>query len=190
MGVSRGRVVIFSRRIALTLALTLGLALPLSCLSAEIPAAYVAIARSAQVPADVLYAIACAESGRAMPDGVMRPWPWALNVDGQSHFYRSRTDAHQGLIDALKTTQRVDIGLGQVNWYWHRDRFRDPWQALDPYFNLRVAANYLREQYTRCGCDDWWRAVERYHAPSDAQRVVQRRSRYRARVEQCWQSTP
>jgi hypothetical protein len=155
---------------------------------AEIPPGYHAVAAAERVPADILYAVACAESGRRMVDGAFRPWPWALNVAGESRFYETRSAAFSDLTRELATHSNIDIGLGQINWHWHRRRFVSPWAALDPYVNLYAAAQVLREEFERCACNDWWIAVERYHAPSDADPIRARRERYRARVEQCWRT--
>lgn len=163
-----------------------GLAVVLTPAIAAIPAGYVAVARSESVPADILYAVACAEAGRPMLDGSLRPWPWSLNVAGESCYFETRASAYEALLDVLVRSNNVDIGLGQINWYWHRDRFRDPWQALDPYENLKAAARFLRELFIRCECNDWWVAVEHYHAPSDTNGADERRTRYRKAVERCW----
>lgn len=152
----------------------------------EVPGGYRAVARAEGVPADMLYALACAESGRRLDDGVIRPWPWALNVDGESRFYASRVAAHQDLTRELARRTNIDIGLGQINWRWHQTRLRSPWQALDPYFNLATAAQLLRAEYERCDCKSWWIAVERYHAPGESVAALERRARYRERVEQCY----
>jgi len=156
--------------------------------AAEIPGGYVAVARIEQVPAEILYAIACAETGRRMSDGQIRAWPWALNVAGESRFYPSRAAAYRDLTRELSEQLSIDIGLGQINWYWHRHRLGTAWQALDPYFNLHSAARLLKEQFDACQCNDWWTAVERYHAPSDTESAPERRSRYRQAVRQCWRS--
>lgn len=51
----------------------------------DLPIAYVVVAKAANVPADILYAVALAESGRSYK-GVLLPWPWTLNVEGRSIF--------------------------------------------------------------------------------------------------------
>ena len=165
-----------------------GLALTLDVAEAAIPSGYVAVARAEHVPADILYAIACAESGRRMADGAIRPWPWTLNVGGVGRWYPNRAAAYESLLQAVGERPSIDIGLGQINWYWHRDRLVTPWRALDPYFNLQTTARLLRDQFKRCRCDDWWTAVERYHAPSDSSAARQRRARYREGVQRCWQA--
>lgn len=156
--------------------------------SAAIPSGYVAVARAERVPPDMLFALACAESGRPLPDGRNLPWPWVLNVAGDGQFFATRSAAYRALTAVLTRSTNVDVGLGQINWHWHGQRFADAWQALDPYVNLRTAARLLREQFDRCACNDWWLAVERYHAPSDTENADQRRARYRGKVERCWQS--
>jgi len=153
---------------------------------AEIPSGYVSVAQREDVPADLLYALACAESGRRLSDGQIRPWPWALNVAGDSRFYPTRAAAYHDLTRELSKQFNVDIGLGQISWYWHQRRLISPWVALDPYFNLTLAARLLRTEFDHCDCNDWWTAVERYHAPSDSENADRRRARYRASVERCW----
>lgn len=156
--------------------------------TADLPRGYVAVARATRVPADILYALACAESGKQLPDGSTRPWPWVLNVDGESRFHATRAAAERDLARALRRTTNVDVGLGQINWRWHGHRFRDISSAVDPYTNLRTAARLLREQFERCRCNDWWIAVEHYHAPSEVEGALARRLRYRQRVERCWRA--
>jgi hypothetical protein len=120
-----------------------------------------------------------------MSGGKIRPWPWALNVAGEARFYSSRLAAFSDLTSELLTQSNIDIGLGQINWYWHRHRLLSAWLALDPYFNLRTAAQLLRAQFDGCRCNDWWIAVERYHAPSDSASAERRRTEYRERVQRC-----
>ena len=149
----------------------------------SVPAGYRAVATENGIPYTLFYAVALTESGK--PVGVTRhyrPWPWTLNVAGQGYFFDSRLAAWQALTVWLEQGKRsIDIGLMQVNWRYHRERLSTPWQALDPYFNLRVGAKILQECYfTR---QDWWASVGCYHAPGDSQRAKQ----YRRRVVSRWQ---
>ncbi|WP_434667661.1 transglycosylase SLT domain-containing protein [Paraburkholderia sp. A3BS-1L] len=79
-----------------------------------------------------------------------RAWPWTLNVAGRGFFFRSREDAY-GAIRALISAGRCDfdVGLMQVNWCYHRQRFASPWDALAPATNIRVAEAILNENYSR-----------------------------------------
>lgn len=144
---------------------------------AEVPQGYRAIAEAEGVPASVLYAVAMTESGVTLQSGRQHPWPWSLYAEGRTLRYRTRLETWRALTEFLaKGVTRVDIGLMQVNWAYHRHALGDPWTALDPYYNLRVGAAILRAQFQATG--DWWQAVGRYHAPHHAERA----HRYRARV--------
>lgn len=145
--------------------------------AANIPSGYQRIANQAGVPAAILYAIALAESGTRLASGQRRPWPWTLNIEGRGHYYPTRRAAWRTLRATLaRGVTRVDIGLMQVNWGYHREALGDPWQALDPYHNLAVGAAILQAQHRTTG--HWWQAVGRYHAPNHPRRA----ERYRSRV--------
>ena len=151
--------------------------------SAEVvPSGYRAIAAEYGIPHTLFYAVALTESGRRLePAGIHRPWPWTLNVSGKGYFYASRDAAWQALHEVIGGGEpSVDIGLMQVNWRYHQEKLGNPWQALDPYRNLRVAAGILQQ----CFADhqDWWASVGCYHAPGNASRA----KAYRQRVLEHW----
>ncbi len=140
--------------------------------NAGVPAGYRTVADEHGVPASILYAVALAESGTVVdPRRKIRPWPWTLNVSGQGRFFPSRQAASAALqVELADGRESVDIGLMQINWRYHKGRLASPTRALDPYHNLRVAAEILRDCYQRRG--DWWAAVGCYHAPSNARRAA------------------
>lgn len=129
------------------------------------PAAYRLAAARADVPAAVLFAIALQESGVHM-DGRLIPWPWTLNVGGESRRFPNRKTACADLLNALVDTlaKRIDVGLAQVNVGYHAHRIEQPCDLLDPYRNLEIAATILREQHVPG--EDWLLAVGRYHRPA------------------------
>ncbi len=129
------------------------------------PPAYQLAAYEAGVPSAVLYAIALQESGTHLR-GKRIPWPWTLNVAGQSRRFPTREAACFDLQSALKVAQsrRIDVGLGQINVGCHAHRVEHPCDLLDPYRNLTIAATILREQY-KSG-EDWLLAIGRYHRPA------------------------
>lgn len=141
------------------------------------PAAYQQIARQAGIPAEVLYAVALQESALHLR-GQLRPWPWTLNVAGQPMRFANHRTACQALHQALASTdsKRIDIGLAQINWGYHRQRFSSPCSALRPTLNLTVAAHLLREHHWHSG--DWLLAAGRYHRPAGGTPAA----RYRAEV--------
>ena len=162
--------------------LALGLALHVPA-HASVPFGYQQVAEAYDLPPEVLYAVALTESARQVDStGNVRPWPWTLNVQGRGHFFDSRREAEAALQEHFDAGRRsIDIGLMQVNWRYHRQRLGSPQLALDPYHNLRVAAEIL--QHCRQSRQDWWAAVGCYHAPNSPQRAA----RYRARVHAHWQ---
>ncbi|WP_434028008.1 transglycosylase SLT domain-containing protein [[Pseudomonas] boreopolis] len=129
------------------------------------PPAYQLAAQRAGIPSTVLYAVALQESGAAL-NGRLIPWPWSLNVAGATRRYGSRAEACAGLQQALRSVPptRVDAGLGQINLGHQRQRYQRPCDLLDPYRNLAIAAEILREQHTPG--EDWLLAIGRYHRPA------------------------
>ncbi|CAP44551.1 PFL_4695 family integrating conjugative element protein [Bordetella petrii] len=103
------------------------------------PPAYQLAAQRAGIPSTVLYAVALQESG-IRRNGRIVPWPWSLNVAGQSHRYATRADACAGLQRAMRATPhtRIDAGLGQINLGYHQQRYSTACDLLDPYRNLVV----------------------------------------------------
>ncbi|RMX06793.1 lytic transglycosylase domain-containing protein [Corticibacter populi] len=143
------------------------------------PPAYQLAAQCAGIPSTVLYAVALQESG-ARINGRLVPWPWSLNVAGASRRYASRAEACAGLRSALRDVPptRIDAGLGQINLGYQKHRYRQPCDLLDPYDNLRIAAEILREQHSPG--EDWLLAIGRYHRPAGGAPAA----RYRRSVDQ------
>ncbi|MEI7072686.1 transglycosylase SLT domain-containing protein [Pectobacterium versatile] len=143
------------------------------------PPAYQLAAQRAGIPSVVLYAVALQESGVYRRERIV-PWPWSLNVAGQSRRYASQAQAcagvHQALQDVPPTC--IDVGLGQINLGWQKHRYRQPCELLDPYNNLAIAAQILKEQHTPG--EDWLLAIGRYHRPAGGAPAA----RYRRSVSQ------
>lgn len=143
------------------------------------PPAYQLAAQRVGIPSTVLYAVALQESG-ARVNGRLVPWPWSLNVAGASRRFASRAEACAGLRNALREVPptRIDVGLGQINLGYQKHRYRQPCDLLDPYDNLRIAAEILREQHIPG--EDWLLAIGRYHRPAGGAPAA----RYRRSVDQ------
>jgi soluble lytic murein transglycosylase-like protein len=153
---------------------------------AEVPPGYRQVAAEYGIPPALFYAVALTESGARLASGKFRPWPWTLNVGGKGHYFLTRETAFAALQTHRADGKRsIDIGLMQVNWHYYSARLRDPWQALDPYFNLRASAEILAAHYKKTG--DWWVAVGRYHSPGAKPTAQRRAARYVARVKRHWQ---
>lgn len=143
------------------------------------PPAYQLAAHRAGIPAAALYAVALQESGTRLR-GRMVPWPWTLNVAGQAQRYATQAAACEGLLSALRRTRatRVDAGLGQINAGYQAHRYTHPCELLDPYQNLAIAAQILREQHVPGAA--WLTTLGRYHRPAGGTPAA----RYRRSVQQ------
>lgn len=142
------------------------------------PPAYQLAAQRAGIPSAVLYAVALQESG-LQRNGRLVPWPWTLNIAGQPLRFATRADACAGLQQAMRATShtRIDVGLGQINLGYHQHRYTSACDLLDPYRNLAIAAEILKEQHTPG--EDWLLAIGRYHRPAGGEPAA----RYRRSVE-------
>ncbi len=148
----------------------------------SIPAGYRQVAIKYELPPALLYAVALTESGQSwLSNGLFRPWPWALNINGEGRYFSSRQKAWQALEEALvEVDSSVDIGLMQISWRYHRAALGSTWQALDPYHNLGVAAAILRDCYVEHA--NWISSTGCYHAPNDPAKA----QAYAMRVKQHW----
>ncbi len=145
-----------------------------------IPAEYARVAARYKVPASILYAIALAESGYTKA-GIYNPWPWTLNVEGRAKRFQQADEALSSLLRSIREGKHVDIGIMQVNSYWHHHRVNSLSDLLNPYVNLNKGAEILKEQRKRS--KNWWEAVGRYHAPGNDEQSLRRAERYRNRVK-------
>ena len=128
------------------------------------------VAEEFEVPAVVLYAVACAESAkRGTTEEGNRPWPWTLTIAGERRHYPTREAAQAALDHFLELgISNIGVGLMQVNWRRFQDFLGDPSRALDPVSNLRIGAGILRNQWNQE--EDLWLAIGHYHSvsPTDA----------------------
>ena len=157
--------------------------------SQSVPVGYQQVASEYGLPPALLYAVALTESGQSShSEGRFRPWPWSLNIGGNGHYFPSRQMAWQALEEVLTEAKtRVDIGLMQISWRYHRSALGSSWQALDPYHNLRVAAAILRDCHVKH--TNWIQTSGCYHAPNDPVRAEQYGERVKAHWTR-WTDTP
>ena len=96
----------------------------------------------------LLYSVTLRESARQVSGNRIKPWPYALGVNGYnlSLYPQSRQEAENILSYLISQgITNVDIGLGQVNLHYHAHRVSHWSELLDPQTNLRVAAAILKE---------------------------------------------
>jgi hypothetical protein len=137
-----------------------------------------AVARAAKagVPPAVLKAIALTETGRRK-DGRLRPWPWAVNREGQGYWFASREAALAFARRSLAEGRRsFDLGCFQINYHWHGHNFPSLEAMADPEIGADYAARFLRALHDEFG--SWSAAAGAYHS-----RTPELAARYRARFD-------
>lgn len=114
------------------------------------------------VPSSLLLCIALVESGRSTPQGI-QPWPWAVNVGGNSRYFANKREALEHLKRRLSQgITNIDVGTMQLNIKWHRQGFTTLEAMLDPHCNALYAARFLKRLRGQHG--SWAKAVAAYHS--------------------------
>lgn len=130
----------------------------------SVPAGYHPPAVEARVGPSLFYAIALTESGQSGMTSDYRPWPWTLSIDSKPHFFPTRREAHDALIDAIRReVSQLGVGLFQIEYRFHFHRFDSTDAMLDPYNNSRVAAEILSEGLAASN-GDVWQAIGLFHS--------------------------
>lgn len=133
-------------------------------------------AGNADVPTNVLRAIARAETGRLVA-GELQAWPWTVNLEGDGYWFESEAAALAFVRSAYARGARsFDIGCFQINTRWHGGAFDSFESMFDPRENALYAARFLDDLRRETGT--WSSAIGAYHS-----RKPQRAQVYRDRVE-------
>jgi len=135
-----------------------------SASQACVPPAFERVAFEYDVPADIFYSIALAESGRSTNEFGFTVWPWALNINKKSFYPESKQAALVMIEQAISQgSDQFDVGLMQVSWRFHKAKFEsNAVYALDVGANLRAGAKIFSEFMAQA--DDVWQAVGFYNA--------------------------
>lgn len=134
------------------------------------------VSRESGVPEDILAALTLTETGRRM-DGVVRPWAWSANSEGEGSWFEDPESAiafAQSRVDQGR--YNLDIGCFQLNYRWHGENFSSVTQMFDPLENARYAARFVSQLYTETG--DWRAAAGAFHS-----RTPQYANKYLARFD-------
>lgn len=115
------------------------------------------------VEKELLYAIALAESKKAAGSESMRPWPWALNIEGKGYLFETREEAETELNNAIAAgIKSIDVGPMQVNLLWNGFRVERPEDLFDIQTSAMVGAAILSEAMLSSP-NDKTIGVGRYH---------------------------
>ena len=159
------------------LALWLGLSSALA--QTTCTAAIGAARHTASIPPRLLQAIAFVESGRFV-GGLVVPWPWTVNVQGNGYFFETRADAVNFVLAMqAKGVRSIDVGCMQVNLMHHPDAFSTLDQAFDPAENVAYAVRFLLSLYAEQR--SWPVAASLYHS-----RTPEFASQYSQRLAAVW----
>lgn len=110
--------------------------------------------------------------------------PWAVNIQGKSHYLKDRESALALIKKAASQRKSYDIGLMQINSYW-LNRFKlDPADVLDPRINVIIGCWVLAEELKRYGMT--WKAIGAYHTPVD--RNPARAREYASKALRAWEN--
>lgn len=112
----------------------------------------------------ILYAVALAESAYSpINDGTVAPYPYTLRTRTTPFYGRDLKDTQKKLVEILKNTNSVDVGMMQINVRWHAHRVKNPLDLLDVETNLQVAADILNERL-RANQNNWEKSLAQYHS--------------------------
>jgi hypothetical protein len=118
------------------------------------------------IPSGLLQAIGIVESGRRNEaTGRREPWPWAINAEGEPHFFETKQQAVAWVRQAqARGMQSIDVGCAQINLMHHPTAFGSLEQAFDPASNADYAARFLQELRNTTAGGNWMTAVGQYHS--------------------------
>lgn len=138
-------------------------------------------AKKTNIPAEKIYSIALNESGMKWADNMSRPWPWTINSPSTGPMrFKTKEEAYRKIKSLIDQGQyNIDIGMMQVNLYWHWEKINNV-DILEPSVNLLVAAEILK-QAMHDAQGDVGKAIGIYHTGSAGPQ--DRRDNYRKRAE-------
>ncbi|WP_024608507.1 lytic transglycosylase domain-containing protein [Pseudoalteromonas sp. TAB23] len=113
----------------------------------------------------LLYSVALAESASGRGNEKISPWPWTLRTIKEPFYALNQNQAVTRLTQLLKekgSKTSVDIGLMQINLFWHGHRVKTPVDLLDPVINLDTGAQILSETIASAS-GDLELGIGRYH---------------------------
>jgi hypothetical protein len=134
----------------------------------------------------LLYSVSLAESVRDLKQkNTVKAWPYSFHSPKGSHYAEDVVDASIYLDELLEKYSKVqiDVGMMQVNLFWHEDKYTNPRELLALERNLEVGCSILTTALNSSP-DDLELGVGRYHHWKDEKRS----RKYGKRVLQIWRN--
>ena len=123
-----------------------------------------------KIPNKLLSSISITETG-VTKNGIYQPWPWSLNVKGESMFFDSSKEMMIFLNKAISNKQsNIDIGCMQINYKYHRKMFKNLKNMINPEENIYYAGKFLKELFLKH--KSWKKAIARYHSSNPTRMKV------------------
>jgi hypothetical protein len=140
-----------------------------------------AVLKTKQIDKVVLMAVLLTES-RYYYKGDVLPNPWAVNYGGKGVHYKTRAEALAGIRKAIKAGQtNIDVGCGQLNYRWHKDKFKSLEEMIDPYRNVHEAEKFLMSLK---GNNSWMKTIAMYHNSVDKAKQQKYLKNFRALLKE------
>lgn len=117
------------------------------------------------IPEQIMQVLALTETGQDI-DGMLRPWPWALNHAGAGHWFASQAELLAFAEHLLASGDtNFDLGCFQLNYRWHAQAFTSLQDMTDPAQNANYAAGFLHTKHQATG--SWEKAIGAYHSATE-----------------------
>ena len=113
-----------------------------------------AVEQKNRIPKGLLSAIAGIESDFN---------PYAVNIAGKTVIASNQEEAAKTIKNAVNQgVTNIDIGIAQINYRWHKDKFRNIEEMINPTANIEYAAKLLSSLFKQHGT--WHKAIRHYHS--------------------------
>ena len=134
------------------------------------------------IPVGLLTAIGKTESGRISENKNIIIWPWTVNINKKSLFFDTRSQMEKFINNEIQRKNfNLDVGCMQINLKWHKNKFKNILNIVDPMVNVSYATSFLYELEKKHG--SWDKAIKYYHSSKP-----EKNTKYYAKVLSFWKS--
>jgi len=90
---------------------------------------------------------------------------YAINIEGQSKYFKNKVDLMREINSISKTNKSFDVGLMQINSWWFEKLGYSYEDGLNVCFNIDLGSYILAYEINKNGYN--WNAIGRYHSKND-----------------------